>query len=378
MRFKSMMFLAVLCVFIMSGCGLKNSDKAGEEAKGTTSAMEATEIMKTTETMKTTEAMEAAEAMKTVETGSSVFLEKANEVTVSEDSVTFTDALGNTVTVPKGFHRVVNLYGSLTTLWYEAGGSVIGCIGGDSAIELYKEYIGRDITQDEQVTVLATSSAGKNWDVESILALKPQLIICSTAMSGYSTIEGPAKAAGIPVIAVDYNDFSDYLKWFKVFCNLTGEQGLWDDIAMASLKEVTEVLKQCPTEQNPKVFSMFFSSKELKANTGNTLVGQMMKDMNAINIVDEWKNENNAERLDINLETVYAADPDIIIVQTHAGEEACRERIRELYGDNPVWNSLKAVKNNKVFYLEKTLFHNKPNHKFAQAYVRLYELLYQN
>ena len=72
--------------------------------------------------------------------------------------------------------------------------------------------IGRDITQDDGVTVVATSSSGKKWDVESIIALRPDLIICSTGLSGYSTIESPADAAGIPSIAVEYNDFSDYLK----------------------------------------------------------------------------------------------------------------------------------------------------------------------
>ena len=51
----------------------------------------------------------------------------------------------------------MNLYASFTTLWYEAGGEVIGCIGGDSSVTLYEEYIGRDITQDEGMQVVATS-----------------------------------------------------------------------------------------------------------------------------------------------------------------------------------------------------------------------------
>ena len=133
------------------------------------------------------------------------FLKSADEVTVSDDSVTFkaaTSTDGSTVTVKKNPGKVVNLYGSFTTLWYEAGGTVIGCIGGDSSQALYVEYIGRDITTDDGMTVVATSSAGKRWDTENIISLKPDLIICSTAMSGYSTINGPATEAGIRVIAV--------------------------------------------------------------------------------------------------------------------------------------------------------------------------------
>ena len=223
---------------------------------------------------------------------------------------------------------------------------------------------------------MATSSSGKKWDVESIIALRPDLMICSTAMSGYSTIASPANAAGIPLIAVEYNDFSDYLKWFKVFCNLTGHEELWDTVALKALDEVVNILINCPTQNTPSVFSMFSGSESLQANTSSTVVGGMINAMNAKNIVDSWGDTSGAERLDINLETVYAADPDIIVIQCHAGAEAAQEQVETLYGDNPVWNSLRAVKDGRVYYLEKTLLHNKPNSRFAEAYSRLEAILY--
>lgn len=305
------------------------------------------------------------------------FLEKADAVVVNEDSVTFTDASGkDSVTIQKNPQKVVNLYASFTTLWYEAGGEVAGLIGGDSSVALYEEYIGRDITADAGVTTVATSSSGKKWDTETIVALQPDLIICSTAMSGYKTIEAPAEAAGIPVIAMRYNDFSDYLMWFKVFANLTGHTELWEEVALKSLDEVVDVLLACPTENTPRVFSMFSSADNLQANTSGTVVGGMIDAMHAKNIVDEWEGASEAERLDINLETVFAADPDIILVQCHAGKEDAEALVASLYGDNPVWQSLTAVQNGKVFYLEKSLFHNKPNSRFAEAYKVLAGYLY--
>ena len=310
----------------------------------------------------------------------SEFLKGADEVTVSETSVTFKDATsadGSTVTISKNPGKVVNLYGSFTTLWYEAGGSVIGCIGGSSSQELYLEYIGRDITADNGVTVVATSSSGNKWNTEKILELQPDLIICSTAMSGYSTIENPAASANVPVIAVNYDDFSDYLKWFKVFCNLTGRTELWDSVAMKALDEVVEVLAEIPADNGTKVFSMFSGSKSLQANTSATVVGGMLKAMNCSNIADSWQGTlDSSGRRDINLETVFATNPDIIIVQCHAGADVAKKQVEDTYGSNPVWQSLNAVKNGKVFYLEKKLFHNKPNSRFAEAYQKLAEILY--
>ena len=375
---KKFLLLILSCVMIVSmlaSCGAgSNADTTTTAAATATNGGEQTTASQTSSADADKAAKEAeAEALR------QSFLAKANEVTVTGDAVTFTDGSGDgktAVTVKKNPQKTVNLYSSFTTLWYEAGGSVIGCIGGSSATTLYQDYIGRDITQDSGVTTVATSASGKKWDVETILALQPDLIICSTAMSGYSTIQAPAAAANIPVVVMEYNDFSDYLKWFKVSCNLTGHPELWESVAMKALDEVVNVLLSCPEENNPTVFSMFSGSDALEANTSNTVVGGMITAMNATNIVDTWENTTAAERLDINLETVFAANPDIIIVQCHAGVDAAKELVEKLYGTNPVWQSLTAVKEGRIYYLEKNLFHNKPNSRFAEAYTTLASYLY--
>ena len=361
--------VALMLGALVSCTGTGDSDKTTPSTSSDAVTTGSADVK--TEAPSDTDNSAAAEALRTS------FLAKANEVVVDDDSVTFTDASGKeSVTIKKNPKNVANLYASFTTLWYEAGGKVAGLIGGSSSVELYKEYIGRDITADEGVTTVATSSSGKKWATETIVAMKPDLIICSTAMSGYKTIEAPAAAAGIPVIAMSYNDFSDYLKWFKVFSNLTGHPELWDEVALKALNEVVDVLLACPTENTPNVFCMFSSADTLQANTSSTVVGGMIDAMNATNIVDKWDGAATAERVDINLETVFAANPDIILVQCHAGKEGAEALVASLYGSNPVWQSLDAVKNGKVFYLEKTLFHNKPNSRFAEAYKVLAGYLY--
>lgn len=375
-RIYAVLMCMILAAASLGGCAQSGGDSKADSSVKESSKEESSAAEESSEAESSAEESKAEENTELKAELRAKFLEKADQVIVEADSVTFEDASSETVTIQKNPQKTVNLYGSFTTLWYEAGGTVEGCIGGDSAITLYQEYIGRDITQDEGVTVVATSSSGKKWDVESIVALQPDLIICSTAMSGYSTIQAPAEAAGIPVIAMSYNDFSDYLKWFKVFCNLNSQEELWDMVAMPALDSVVEILAKCPTEDTPRVFSIFSGAESLQANTTNTVVGEMIEEMNAVNIVDEWENASGAERLDINLETVYAADPDIIVVQCHAGAEVAQQQIQEAYGENPVWQSLRAVQEGQVYYLEKELFHNKPNSRFAEAYQKLAEILY--
>lgn len=368
----------MLCALASCGQTGDNESKSSDTSSDVISSAETGSSDDTASTPAESEASsEVSDNSAAAEALRSEFLKKADEVIINDDSVTFKDASGkDSITIKKNPGNVVNLYASFTTLWYEAGGTVTGLIGGSSSVALYEEYIGRDITADEGITTVATSSSGKKWDTETIIALNPELIICSTAMSGYATIEAPAEAANIPVIAMSYNDFSDYLKWFKVFSNLTGHTELWDEVALKALDEVVDILLACPTENTPSVFSMFSSADKLQANTSGTVVGGMIDAMNAKNIVDDWEGASDSERIDINLETVYAANPDIILVQCHAGKEDAEALVASLYGDNPVWQSLDAVKNGKVFYLEKNLFHNKPNNRFAEAYKVLAGYLY--
>ena len=197
-------------------------------------------------------------------------------------------------------------------------------------------------------------------------------------MSGYKTIKDPAAAAGIPVIAVTYNSFSDYLKWFKVFCNLSGHPELWDSVAMKALDEVLDVLMEVPLENNPSVFIMFTSAgKKLQANLQGTVVGEMAGILRAENIAySSLLDESGAERIDINLESVYAAQPDVIMVQCHGTIEDAMAQVANEFGETVIWQSLDAVKNGKVYYLDKLFFHNKPNSRFAEAYQLMAEILY--
>lgn len=306
------------------------------------------------------------------------FLKSANEVQLEGETVKFKDANETEFELKKGIDNVVVLYGSFTTLWYEAGGTVSGLIGGKSSIKLYKEYIGRDITKDEGVETLAQSAAGKNWDVERILAKKPNLIICAVAMSGYKTISGPAKGANIPCVAVKYDNFSDYLKWFKVFSHLNNKGNLYEEVALKALDKVSKVIAETKKLTSLTVFNIFSGAGNFKANTKNTLVGSMINELNSNNITDSWENTKSTDRLEINLEIILQSKPKLILVQCHEEAEKVKVTLNEVYGNNALWKQI--VKDmggeDKIIYLEPFYFHYKPNSRFADAYLKLAEVLY--
>lgn len=95
------------------------------------------------------------------------FLSKANEVIIDGNQVRFYDDSGRNVEIAlsPGYNKVMSLYASYTTLWYEAGGQVTASIGGNNAISLYEEYIGYNIL-DSGVEVVASNSASSSFSLE--------------------------------------------------------------------------------------------------------------------------------------------------------------------------------------------------------------------
>ena len=140
---KIISFILCICMLagiaVLAGCGQTDEPEDTTSSSGTTAQVTPPEDTTAPSTGDDEVALkEKRERLK------AEFLAEADKVIVTDDAVTFTDASsvdGSTITVPKNPGKTVNLYASFTTLWYEAGGTVAGCIGGDSSVTLYKEYI---------------------------------------------------------------------------------------------------------------------------------------------------------------------------------------------------------------------------------------------
>ena len=304
------------------------------------------------------------------------YMQKANEVVITDTHVTFTDDSGRgEISIEKNPKNAAILYGSLTCLWYEAGGTAQLAIGGSSNTTLYNEQIGRDIAEDEGVTVVSDSNAGSKWDVEAIIAHNPDLIVCSMGMTGYETIGATAEAANIPVIAIQYDHVQDYLKWFKVFCNLTGHPELWEEVANATAEKIIEVVSKVPTDvEAPKVAALGVASGKLRAYGTEAAMGTIINELGGANVFDDGS--ASFESVDIDLEQLYAANPEIIVINQRSTAGETKEQLEELVGGNPVWESLDAVKNGQVYFVAKGLFHNKPNQRYQEAYLIMAQILY--
>jgi iron complex transport system substrate-binding protein len=98
----------------------------------------------------------------------------------------------------------------------------------------------------------------------------------------------------------------------------------------------------------------------------------MLADMGCINIADG----DSSLLENLSVEAVIRENPYHIFVVTMGSDTgAAKLSLENLINGNPAWSTLDAVKEERIFIMDKTLFNLKPNDRWAESYEILYEKL---
>ena len=118
------------------------------------------------------------------------------------------------------------------------------------------------------------------------------------------------------------------------------------------------------------------SSGSVKAKgSSGTVLGEMLSDLGCINIADSDKTllEN------LSAESVIRQEPRRIFVVTMGEDtEKARENFRRMLEENPAWGTLEAVREGRIYFMDKQLYNLKPNARWAESYEKLSDILLEN
>ena len=179
------------------------------------------------------------------------------------------------------------------------------------------------------------------------------------------------------VIYFDIDNFEDYLSVLEICANITNRPDLYQKNGVA-LREQIEQIKQefCKqefTNSEKTVLLLRTSSTGVKVKgSEGTILGEMLSDIGALNIADT--NESLLENL--SLEAILLLDPHHIFVVTMGSDtDQALDAFHRMTEDNGAWASLSAVREGRVHLMDKTLFNQKPNARYPEAYETLLEKL---
>lgn len=287
------------------------------------------------------------------------------EAKSAENAVVFTDALGREVTIEKEPQRVAALIGSFADVWQLSGGTV--CATAEDAWD----DLGLELGD-------AVSLGGAHSpSLETLLSTEPDLVIASASTSSNVEMREALENAGITVAYFDVDCFEDYLNMLDICTDMTGRKDLYEQNGTRIAEQIEAIREECAaadlTEKERTVLLLRAASTSVKAkNSEGTILGEMLKDLGCINIADS--DETLLENLSV--ESVIRQEPYRIFVVTMGSDtEKAMDNLSRMMEENPVWGTLEAVRENRLYVMDRKLFNSKPNVKWAESYEILSQIL---
>lgn len=252
--------------------------------------------------------------------------------------------------------NVVALSKSCAQMWILGGGKIAGTT--DDALEL------EDAKDAVSVGTLTTAS------LEAIISVNPELVLLTLDIPVHKTLNANLKSLGYKTYVVDVKNFSDYEKVMKDFTGMTGRSDLYRKNVEDVKEEIQKIISSAKKNFGKTYYFIRVSSaknKVLKDHFGNEIFQNL--GLKSIVTDDSLLDEYSVEQL-------LVQDPDYIFVVTQGNERKAMESFKASYESSPVWKELKAVKENHVVILPKSLFNYKPNDRWAEAYRVAYKGIY--
>ncbi len=280
----------------------------------------------------------------------------------SNDTVTIEDSTGNIVDVKLKPEKVVTVGSSVTDAWLLSGGKVTGT-SSDSF--------------DRELAVEDAEDIGRYNDpsLEQIIKINPDMVVMSSNISAQAGMKQTLEQAAITVLYEDINSFDEYLNTLDDFTTINDTPELYELNGTDVKKQIDEAISETDAMDDKTGLILRTSSVILKTLDSDNFAVKVMEDMGINNIA----NSNKSILEDMSIEAIMKEDPDyIFLVIMGSDENASMEKINTYIAENPAWNTLSAVENDRFIILPKDLFHYKPNNRWGEAYEYIYDIRQKN
>lgn len=283
---------------------------------------------------------------------------------------TFKDSNGKSVTLKEKPKKVAVLFSSYADIWKTSSGKVDITVG---------ESVERGFAEKD--AVLLDDGAGHGEiNLEILTNAEPDLVIGTADYAGQADAVDFCAEKGIPSASFKVESFDDYLKVLKIFCEINGSEENYKTYGTEVLKRIEKIkqtvadYKESGKDAQSKILFIRAgsSAKSTKAKTSDdNFACAMLKELGAENIADSAPVLTG----ELSLETIIEEKPQRIFITTMGDENAAKDYVKSLF-ETDGWSELSCIKGGNYTFLEKELFHFKPNANWGKAYEVLAKALY--
>lgn len=187
-------------------------------------------------------------------------------------------------------------------------------------------------------------------DVEAIARLKPTHILSLTTLK--SMVQDKLNTIGVEPTYLDIENIDKLKQTIETIGEMFDREKEAKQMIADFEKEIDATLLSVKGKKSPKVLVLFGFPGNYLVATNESFVGQMVEMVGGSNIVKEGK----GAYMNVNLEALLKAQPDIILRMTHGVKEEVIEMFNKEFSENPIWKKFNAVEQGKVYDLDDSLF----------------------
>jgi iron complex transport system substrate-binding protein len=248
--------------------------------------------------------------------------------------LTLTDALDRKVTFDTPPTRVISVAPKNTELVYALGlgsrlvGTTTFCNYPAAALDLPK--IGGVTSQ--------------TIDQEKIVALNPDLILCSNSM--HESLMSTWEELQIPVLVLGAESLEEMYHEMKMLARLLNRPESASKVISSlqnRVKNVTEKVSNIPADQRPKLFYQVWDEPLMGAGP-SSFIGEILDLTGGSNILHDVEDPYPY----VAHEIVVARNPDVIFAPTTHSQEVVPEKIAQQSG----WEGITASRKKQIFLLD--------------------------
>ena len=200
----------------------------------------------------------------------------------------------------------------------------------------------------EQYHNLPNFGQGDAVNYEAIIAAEPTIAINVGKLNDnfISECDKLSESLGIPVFAID-NDLKKAPEIYRILGDLFGEEEQAEKLAAYAEKTFADVAAMDIPED--KKVRIYYGNGEdsLETAPAGSQHAQIIDLVNAVNVADLELGDGS--RVQVSAEQLLAWNPDVIVVNGEPKADLTGEGAAEKLMSNPIFSTLKAVEDKKVY-----------------------------
>lgn len=213
-----------------------------------------------------------------------------------------------------------------------------------------------------------------NINIEKVIEQQPDLVIAYKGMN--DKFVPNFEENGIPVIVLEMRTYGQVKNTVDILGKVTGSTAKAQEINQNMDAHIEAVKKLLP-DKKPRIAILHSTAQNVTVQLETSIAGSTAELLGFNNIAaGSVPLDNNPTAAPYSLETLVAANPDIIYITSMGKLETIKASMQKSIEQSPAWQSLPAVQAGRVYYLPQELFLLSPGLNYPDAAEYMAKLAY--